>query len=52
MWVATYSCQFLPLGNLTLADDNAFLQAGSACHRLSLCFAITASWLDAKSSLL
>lgn len=48
--MSTTTFQFLGLGNLMLAFDNAFLQAGHASHRLSLRFTVTAGWLDTEEN--
>jgi hypothetical protein len=44
--VTTYSFNYAPLGHISFAYTDAFLQAGSGSHRLSLRFDVSASWLD------
>ncbi len=44
--MTTFSFNYTPLGHISFAYHDAYLQAGSAAHRLTLKFDVSASWLD------
>ncbi len=44
--MTTFSFNYTPLGYILLAYHDAYLQSGSASHRLTLKFDVSASWLD------
>jgi hypothetical protein len=43
--VTTFSFSYTPLGHISFSFHDAYLQAGSASHRLTMKFDVSASWL-------